>query len=71
MPRQDLPSTWLPYVRVADMGATLERVMDSGGYVAVAPNASFREGKTAVIIDPLGGALGLVSWPDEAKGGDS
>lgn len=63
MPRDGLPSTWLPYVRVADLDATLKRVTDAGGYVAVAPGKELREGMVAVIVDPLGGALGVAQWP--------
>lgn len=63
--RQDLPSAWLPYIRVEDLSETLDRVRQAGGNVFVEPNPEIRKGMVAVIIDPLGAAVGLAEWPEE------
>ncbi len=64
----DQPSHWLPYVRVADLGATLVRVEKAGGRVLVAPSPEIREGQIAVVVDPQGAALGLAEWRDSGTG---
>ena len=61
-------SHWLPYVRVADLGASLARVEKAGGRVLVAPSPEIREGQIAVIVDPQGAALGLAEWRDADVG---
>lgn len=63
--RKDLPSTWLPYIRVGDLGQTMARIERSGGSVVVPPSPTVRSGKVAVFLDPLGAALAVVEWTDE------
>lgn len=63
--RTDLPSVWLPYVRVKDLKQTLERVENAGGRVVVAPSPEIRNGKVAVFVDPQGAAMAAAEWPDE------
>jgi len=65
----DLPSAWLPYIRVRDLHETLGRVEQAGGELLVAPDPGIRQGRVAVIRDPLGAALGIAEW-DEAEGQD-
>jgi predicted enzyme related to lactoylglutathione lyase len=62
---EDLPSAWLHYVRVDDLVAVLRQVTANGGEVVVAPDAAVRGGTVAIIVDPLGAALGLVEWQQE------
>jgi predicted enzyme related to lactoylglutathione lyase len=57
---------WLPYVLVGDVPATLERVRRAGGRVVVRPRADLLDGNVAVIVDPLGGVVGIVDWPVRA-----
>ena len=63
--RKDLPSTWLPYIRVEDLRQTLARIERAGGSVVVAPSPAVRNGKVAVFLDPLGAALAVAQWMDE------
>ena len=63
--RKDLPSTWLPYVRVKDLRQTLARIERAGGRVVVPPSPTVRNGKVAVFLDPLGAALAVAQWTDE------
>jgi predicted enzyme related to lactoylglutathione lyase len=60
--REDLPSAWLPYVRVKDLRATLERVAQAGGEVVVEPSPEIRAGRIAVFTDSLGAAIGIAEW---------
>jgi len=66
--RKDLPSTWLPYVRVQDMQKTLANIAHAGGRVVVAPSPEIRNGKVAVFLDPLGAAVAVAEWKDENEG---
>ena len=57
--RDDAGAGWLPYVAVADLAATLGKVVELGGQVVVDPDPEFAEGKAAVIVDPAGAALAV------------
>ena len=63
--RKDLPSTWLPYIRVGDLRQTLARIERAGGRLVVPPSPTVRNGKVAVFLDPLGAALAIAQWTDE------
>jgi predicted enzyme related to lactoylglutathione lyase len=65
--REDLPSAWLPYVRVADLAQTIERVEAAGGTVLIRPDPDIRKGRIAVIADPLGAAFGIAEWHEEQR----
>lgn len=67
MKRQDLPSAWLPYVRVADLRQTLDRVRSAGGDVLIEPDPDIRAGRIAVIVDPQGAAFGIAEWHEEQR----
>jgi hypothetical protein len=62
-------SRWLPYVSVADVDGSADRVPSAGGQVIVAP-LDVPLGRVAAIIDPEGAALGLarssIGDPDDA-----
>ena len=66
--REDLPSAWLPYLRVKNLDATLHQVVQEGGAVVVGPSPKIRGGRIAVFTDPLGAALGIAEWPDDDAG---
>ena len=55
-------SAWVPYVRVADVEATLQRVVDGGGFTIVAPDEDVHNGNLAVFVDPNGGVTGIVKY---------
>lgn len=63
----ELPSAWLAYVRVADLAATLAKVEPAGGEILVAPDPQIRDGRVAIIRDPLGAALGIAQWSVEEE----
>lgn len=62
-------SSWVPYVRVADVQATLARVVEGGGFAIVAPDPSILDGNLAVFVDPNGAVIGIVKWEYEAEDG--
>jgi predicted enzyme related to lactoylglutathione lyase len=66
--RKDLPTTWLPYVRVKDLRQTVAGVEKAGGRVVIEPSPEIRGGKVAVFLDPLGAALAAAEWPEESEG---
>lgn len=66
--RVGLPSAWLLYVRVEDLSGTLDRVKRSGGEVLLAPSPDIREGRVAIVRDPLGAVLGLAQWSEAPEG---
>jgi predicted enzyme related to lactoylglutathione lyase len=66
--RKDLPTTWLPYVRVKDLRQTVAGVEKAGGRVVIEPSPEIRGGKVAVFLDPLGAAVAAAEWPEESEG---
>jgi len=57
---------WLPYVRVADIDATLKKITAAGGYIMVEPTPELLDGNLAIFVDPQGGVLGIVKWDEPA-----
>lgn len=53
---------WLPYILVDDVAGTLKKVIAAGGKVLVEPRPELLDGNLAVIVDPIGGVLGVVNW---------
>ena len=62
-------SAWVPYVRVADVEATLERVVQGGGFAIIVPDKAILDGKVAVFVDPNGAVTGIVEWSYGAEVG--
>lgn len=60
-------SAWVPYVRVADVAATLEKVVEGGGFAIVPPDEQVLGGNLAVFVDPHGGVTGIVKWDYEEE----
>lgn len=58
----DVKPTWLSYVRVADVNATVGRVESLGGRVLIAPTPKIRDGRVALIQDPTGAAVAIQEW---------
>ena len=57
------PPGWLPYILVDDVRATLDRATGAGATVLLPPRGNLLGGNLAIIADPSGGAIGIVSWP--------
>jgi predicted enzyme related to lactoylglutathione lyase len=49
-------------VRVDDIAATLEKVIDGGGFTIVSPEEEIHDGNVAVFVDPNGGVTGIVKY---------
>ncbi len=62
MPFQKVPSQWLPYVVVKDLGTALGRVTELGGTVLRKPGA--KGAQFAVVADPGGAAFILEQRPE-------
>ncbi|MEV5829581.1 VOC family protein [Spirillospora sp. NPDC052242] len=54
------PGDWIPYFQVADCDAATERAVDLGATVTVPPD-DVDPGRFAVIMDPTGARLALIS----------
>ena len=55
-------SAWVPYVRVDNVEATLEKVVAGGGFAIVPPDENLHDGNVAVFVDPNGGVTGIVKY---------
>lgn len=62
-------SAWVPYVKVADVDATLEKVVEGGGFAIIPPDDRLHDGNVAVFVDPNGGVTGIVKWDYDTKAG--
>ncbi len=60
-------ATWLPYILVEDVPATIARAVKAGGKVLLAPRPDLLGGNLAVVADPAGGVIGVVNWIEEGK----
>jgi predicted enzyme related to lactoylglutathione lyase len=58
--------TWLPFVRVKNVGESVARARQLGGQELIAPKPDLFEGKVAVIADPTGAAIGLLEWSHDS-----
>ncbi len=54
---------WLPYVRVEDPVALSNRAKSLGGTIVLATHSDVRNGTTAIVTDPQGGAIALQKYP--------
>jgi len=68
--RADVNPTWLPYVRVENVNQMAAKAKQLGGVVLVEPRPDLLEGKVAIIADPTGAAVGILSWMPEVKKGE-
>ena len=55
----ELKNTWVSYILVEDVEATVAKVEALGGKVLLAPSAAVRDGTVAIITDPTGAGLVL------------
>ncbi len=68
--QREVRPTWLPFVRVKNVGESATRAKQLKGSVLLEPKPEFLQGKVAVIADPTGAAIGLLEWHEGLlKGG--
>ncbi|MCA8907088.1 MAG: VOC family protein [Rhodospirillaceae bacterium] len=58
---EGIPSHWLSYVSVPDVDAAVAKAVDAGGQVLAPAFDIPTIGRIAVLADPLGAALGLIT----------
>ena len=56
----EVPAHWLVYVEVADTAASLAKAQELGASMQV-PVVDYPGGQFAVIVDPQGAALGIMT----------
>jgi predicted enzyme related to lactoylglutathione lyase len=59
---EGLPPNWCPYVTVDDVDATVKRCTQLGGSVLMPPTDIPSVGRFAVIKDPQGAALNVITY---------
>jgi predicted enzyme related to lactoylglutathione lyase len=55
-----VPQMWMPYVKVANTDATVERAKQMGATFKMAAETIPKVGRVAVLTDPLGVPLGIL-----------
>ena len=63
-PTEDVKPFWLTHFGVADLAQATKLTEELGGSVLLAPDAGFRNGLLAVVVDPNGAILALHQWTD-------
>jgi len=61
-----MPPNWGSYVTVADVDATARKAVELGGKVVHGPQDIPGVGRMAVIVDPQGAALNVISYSQPA-----
>lgn len=61
--------TWIGFVRVEDLDASLAKAAAAGGEVLLAPTGGGGRGDLAIVADPLGAPIGLMEWSYDAADG--
>ena len=65
--KADAPNAWMPYVTVDDIDARAARVASAGGVVLAGPMDIPTVGRMAVIQDPTGGVIGIITYESPAQ----
>lgn len=63
----DAPTAWTSYVTVDDVDMRAAKVADAGGTVVVPPIDIPTVGRMAVIQDPTGGCIGIITYADQER----
>jgi predicted enzyme related to lactoylglutathione lyase len=66
---EQVQPSWLPFVRVKNLGESVAQTRQLGGKVLIEPRPELFDGKMALIADPTGAALGLLQWSQESMKG--
>ncbi len=61
-PAAHAPTAWTSYVTVDDVDARTARVADAGGVVLIDPVDIPTVGRMAVVQDPTGGVIGIITY---------
>lgn len=61
----DVPTTWLPYIRVKNVADTVARASEAGARIYLPPTRMHGT-SMAVIIDPTGAPFAVAEWPAAA-----
>jgi predicted enzyme related to lactoylglutathione lyase len=56
-------SSWMPYIRVSDVDATVKKAVAAGAKMMMEPNNEIRNGSVAVLLDPIGAQFTIQKWP--------
>jgi predicted enzyme related to lactoylglutathione lyase len=59
LPWDDVEPNWLPYITVASVTSTLQRIVDAGGTVLVRSDDSDQAGTAAIAMDSTGGVFAI------------
>ena len=62
-PVEGARTAWMPYIRVNDVNAAMEKAKKAGAHIMMEPNADVREGSVAVLLDPQGAQFTIQEWP--------
>lgn len=60
-PSAEVPTAWLPYVRVKNVDETLRRATELGAQVMAPAEDAEMVGRFAVLIDPTGAAIAVIT----------
>ncbi|WP_105901648.1 VOC family protein [Vibrio gangliei] len=66
-PNDDITTTWVNYIKVDDVNATVAKVEQNGGVVLMAPNKQVRNGTVAIVRDPAGAGFVIQEIAQEMK----
>jgi len=64
-PAPKVAPAWLPYLRVDDVKSAASRAERAGARIIIAPRATLRDGRVALMVDPTGAPLGLAEVMSE------
>jgi predicted enzyme related to lactoylglutathione lyase len=71
LPFEGVEPNWVPYILVANLPSFLERAVELGGRVLLAPQDKLGRGEVALVADPLGAAFfAHQSRNDSGDGGE-
>ena len=62
-----MPPMWASYVTVADVDSLVKKVVELGGKVYMPPTDIPQVGRFAVIVDPTGATLNVITYVAPAK----
>ena len=54
--------TWVGYVQVDDVAASVARAVELGGEVLLGPDPAVLAGNLAIVSDPIGAPIALIHW---------
>jgi len=60
--------TWLGYLRVEDVDATVAKAVSLGGEVMFGPDPSILNGNLVILADPIGAPFGVIRWTFDSDG---